>query len=176
MMDNLSLDEINKLAPYRVTQNVTTKAYYFVTDYEVNISVAFDDDFMIQSGESYQLLIGNANHKASPRDRKLQLTILAIIEEFFRKNQAAILYICETGDGKQQVRNRLFSYWFDAYAYNTRFSMHTTSIVDEEGVENFAALILRNDNPCLVEIVTEFVTIANVLRDKPDNRTTSTLQ
>lgn len=170
MINELSLDDINRVAPYRVTRNAQTKAYNFVTDYEVNIFIDFDEDFMIQSGESYQLIIGNANHKKSPRDPKIQLTILSIIEEFFRKNQAAILYICETGDGKQRMRSRLFSYWFDAYEYNSRFSMHTTCIVDENGIEDFAALILRNDNPNLVEIVTEFVMTAKLLREKPDNQ------
>ena len=84
-------------------------------------------------------------------------------------NQAAMLYICQTGDGKQSMRSRLFNYWFDAYEYNSRFSIHTTSVVDEEGVENFAALILRNDNPNIVEIVNEFMEIAKVLREKPSN-------
>ena len=72
----------------------------FVTHCGVQISIAFENDFLIQTDVSYQLIIGNSNQKKSPRDHKLQLTILTIIEEFFRKNQAAMLYICETGDGK----------------------------------------------------------------------------
>lgn len=166
-MNAISLDDINRVAPYHVAQNANTKAYTFKTDSEVIITIDFENDFMIRSGESYQLIVGNANHKKSPRDRKLQITILTIIEEFFRKNQAAMLYICETGDGKQQQRSRLFNYWFDAYEYNSRFSMHTTCIVDEDGIENFAALILRNDNPHFVEIVTEFAETTQVLRNKP---------
>lgn len=34
MIKGLSLDDINKVAPYFVTQNVLTKAYHFVTDYD----------------------------------------------------------------------------------------------------------------------------------------------
>lgn len=169
MINELSLADINKVAPYAVTQNVVTKAYGFVTDKGCRISIDFDDDFMIQSGDSYQLIIGNANHKKSPSDRKVKMTILAIVEEFFRKNQAALLYICETGDGKQRMRNRMFSYWFDAYEGNFRFFMNTTCIIDEDGIENFATLILRNDHPKLVEIITEFTITAKVLRDKPTN-------
>lgn len=40
MIKGLSLDDINKVAPYRVTQNVLTKAYHFVTDYGVSISIS----------------------------------------------------------------------------------------------------------------------------------------
>ena len=34
-------------------------------------------------------------------------------------------------------------------------SLHTTCVKDEEGVANFAALIIRNDNPLIVEIVSK---------------------
>lgn len=169
MIIPLSLDSINRKAPYLVEQDCITGSYDFVTDAGVQISMDFQDDFLIQSDTSYQLIIGNSNQKKSPRDHKLQKTITVIIEEFFNKNQAAMLYICETGDGKQQMRNRLFKYWFDSYEFNSRFSLYTTNIIDEEGAPNFAALILRNDNPRIVEVVTEFTRTAKVLRDKPDN-------
>lgn len=167
MINQLSLDIINKEAPYKVYRDEVTESYDFVTSYGVRISVDFEDDILIQADVSYQLIIGNSNQKKSPRDHKLQKTILAIIEEFFRKNQAALLYICETGDGKQQVRNRLFKYWFDSYEFNTKYSLYTTHIVDDEGISNFAALILKNDNPKIVDIVTEFTKTVKILREKP---------
>ena len=166
-MNALSIDRINAKTPYQVEKDEVTGSYDFVTDSGVHITVYFDEDFMITSGLSYQLIIGNANNKKSPRDHKLQQTILEIVEEFFFTNQAAMLYICETGDGKQSVRSRLFSYWFDAYEYNSRYSIHTTCIKDEEGVSNFAALIIRNDNPLIVEVVNEFMETAKALQQKP---------
>ena len=39
---------------------------------------------------------------------KVRETILAIVEEFFAKNNAAFLYICDTSGGMQKMRNRLF--------------------------------------------------------------------
>ena len=87
--------------------------------------------------------------------------------EFFATNQAAMLYICETGDGKQGMRSRLFTYWFSTYEYNSKYSLHTTCINDEEGIPNFAALVIRNDNPHIVEIVCEFVETAKALQQKP---------
>ena len=89
------------------------------------------------------------------------------IEEFFAMNQAAMLYICETGDGKQGMRSRLFTYWFKVYEYNSNYSFHTTSVKDEDGIANFAALIIRNDNPLIVEIVSEFLETAKALQQKP---------
>lgn len=167
MINPLSLDIINKKAPYKVEWDEVTGAFDFVTGHGVRISVDFEEDFLIQSDTSYQLIIGNSNQKKSPRDNKLQKTVLAIIEEFFHRNQAAVLYICETGDGKQQVRNRLFKYWFDSYEFNTKYSLYTTHIVDDDGISNFAALILKNDNSKIVDIVTEFTQTAKILREKP---------
>ena len=163
-MNALSIDRINTKAPYQVEMDEVTGSYDFVTDSGVHITMYFDEDYMITSGLSYQLIIGNANNKKSPRDHKVQQTILEIVEEFFSTNQAAMLYICETGDGKQSVRSRLFSYWFDAYEYNSRYSIHTICIKDEEGVSNFAALIIRNDNPLILEIVSEFMETAKAIQ------------
>lgn len=167
MINALSVERINTVAPYKVEMDLVTGSYDFVTEYGVHITIYFDEDFMITSGISYQLIIGNANNKKSPRDNKLQITVLAIVEEFFATNQAAMLYICETGDGKQGMRSRLFTYWFSTYEYNSKYSLHTTCINDEEGIPNFAALIIRNDNPHIVEIVSEFVETAKALQQKP---------
>ncbi len=167
MINALSVERINTVAPYKVEMDSLTGSYDFVTDNGVHITIYFDEDLMITSGASYQLIIGNANNKKSPRDNKLQKTIFAIIEEFFAMNQAAMLYICETGDGKQGMRSRLFSYWFKVYQYNSNYSIHTTSVKDEDGITNFAALIIRNDNPLIVEIVSEFLETAKALQQKP---------
>jgi hypothetical protein len=42
-----------------------------------------------------------------------------------------------------------------------------TSIVDSEGIMNAAAIIIRNDNPNLREIVNEFTEVSETLRQKP---------
>lgn len=170
MRTRLSIGDINARSPYKVWENAKDGSLCFETAHGVDITVDFIDDLMITSGDSYQLIIANTNNKPSPRDAKLKETILCIVGDFFDKNQAAVLYICETGDGKQRMRSRLFSYWFEAYEYNTRFSMHTASVRDEEGMENFAALIVRNDNPHIVEIVSEFTQTAKILRDKPSGQ------
>ena len=44
----------------------------------------------------------------SPRDPKVRETILAIVEEFFAKNNAAFLYICDTSGGMQVSIQPLF--------------------------------------------------------------------
>ena len=42
------------------------------------------------------------------------------------------------------------------------------SIEDMEGIENFAALIIRKDTPSILDIVSEFSNTVAMLRVKPD--------
>lgn len=43
------------------------------------------------------------------------------------------------------------------------------SIEDVEGVENFAALVVRKDNPNILDIVTEFSNTVAMFSVKPEN-------
>lgn len=84
-MRELSLDIINSVSPYRVEYDNATKLYRFVSDYHVGFSVAFEENDLLQSGESYQFALTNYEGKKSPRDNKVRTTVLAIVEEFFSK-------------------------------------------------------------------------------------------
>ena len=167
-MVELSLDRINAVAPYQVQLDSRTGLYKFVSDYQVWFSVAFEENDLLQSGESYQFALTNYEGKKSPRDNKVRITILAIIGEFFAKNEAALLYICETGDGVQKMRNRLFHFWFGVYAEHDEFLFLPQVVYDEEDNENYAALIIRRDNPKFNDLVTEFTNTITLLNTKPD--------
>ena len=112
VVDLLSLDVINANSEYTVRKDDKEDTLSFVTDNSAEIFISFEKDDILQSGLVYQFGISNPKGTKSPRDSKVRNTILAIIEEFFDKNKAALLYICETGDGLQQMRSRLFQYWF----------------------------------------------------------------
>lgn len=98
----------------------------------------------------------------------LRTTVLAIVEEFFSKNEAALLYICETGDGMQKMRNRLFHFWFGVYSESDEYLFLPQVVYDEEDNENYAALIIRRDNPKFNDLVTEFTNTIIMLNSKPD--------
>ena len=100
---------------------------------------------------------------------KMRDTVMLIIENFFNMNEAALLYICESGDGKQHMRSRLFEYWFSSYQMKDKFILMPVSIEDMEGIENFAALIIRKDNPNVLDIVAEFSNTVAMFRVKPNS-------
>ena len=88
------------------------------------------------SRETYHLVIVNVNHQKSPSDVKVRDTVIAIIDEFFEKNNTTLLYICETGDKKQALRNRLFERWYSTYERKTQYTFVASSLKDDDGVEN----------------------------------------
>lgn len=167
-MKELDLDKIKISSPYLVTWDRATNLYKFVSDYDVSFSVGFEKNDLLESGESYQFALTNYEGKKSPRDPKVRDTILAIVEEFFKKNEAALLYICETGDGMQKMRNRLFQFWFGIYGENEEYLFLPQIVYDEEDNENYAALIIRRDNPKFNDLVTEFTNTVILLNSKPE--------
>ena len=144
MILHLSLERINSgETPYQVEPTEQNGFYQFFTDGGVHYSVGFMEDDVLLSKNSYQLIIANINNHKSPRDRKVRDTIVSIVDEFFR-------------------------YWFSTYNRKALFTMISSSIVDAEGVVNFATIILRNDNPELSEIIVEFTESIQLLSQKPE--------
>lgn len=164
-MNRLSLQAINESSSYDVTE-VGEGCYQFFTDNGVHCTVEFVLDDSLMSRETYHLVIVNVNHKKSPSDAKVRDTIIAIIDEFFVENNKTLLYICETGDKKQALRNRLFERWFSTYERKAQYTF-VASLKDDEGIENYAAIIVRNDNPDLSAIIAEFTETISLLSTKP---------
>ena len=158
----------NKQAvPLQSKQGPYYRLLVFCNKNGIQLVIDFIEDDLIHSAECYQFGINNANNRPSPRDVNVQKTILVIIGEFFKKNMAALLYICETGDGKQEARSRLFASWFEAYEFSNSFTCMTTSIRDSEGVFNSATLIIPTIHPKYKEVLNEFTETSAILRDKP---------
>lgn len=167
VVNGLSLDAINSKSEYVVRKEESKGTFSFVTDNHAEIFISFEKDDILQSGIVYQFGISNPKGTKSPRDHKVRETILAIIEEFFNKNKAALLYICETGDGMQRMRSRLFQYWFSIYNAKEEYLFLPQVVYDEEENENYAALIIRKDNPDFIELVSEFTYTISLLNGKP---------
>ncbi len=167
-MKALSIDNINKKSSY-IVREATEKGFFeFFTDSNVHYSVGFMlDEETLRLKDCYELIIANVNNQKSPNDAKLRDTVIAIVDEFFRTNNSTMLYICETGDGKQAMRNRLFQFWFSTYCKKNAFTFMSSSIEDD-GVINYATLVVRNDNPNLSNIINAFTSTIQLLSSKPE--------
>ena len=164
-MKPLDISAINLNAPYPVWN--VADYYYFRTKHGAIYKIGFMDDDIIWDSGAYQFIIVNENQSPSPDDPKLRVTIFRIVEYFFKANPEILLYLCETGDGKQASRNRLFVRWFRAYAKKYLYYFDTVEM-QADGVENFAAIIVQKSNPKLNEIVEAFNRVVNILKEKPE--------
>lgn len=164
----IDLEHFNCISPYKASPSIPDGFYEFLTDYGVRYSIGFIfDDSIITSG-AYQFIISNTNHKPSPNDDNVRRTIMCMVDEFFRQGDDVLLYICETGDGKQAMRNRLFQYWFSQYDKKGNYTFLSSSVTESDGVVNYATLIISNNSPRLTEVVTEFAETMKLFREKPD--------
>lgn len=115
----------------------------------------------------YQLIIRKIEEVKSQHDSKVEATILSIIREFFRSNLEVMLYLCDTSDGREETRNRLFLSWFERYAQNNQFTIckaHTK--IEGEGL--FFCIVVENRNPKLKAITEDFEDKAAMLTgEKP---------
>ena len=73
-----------------------------------------------------------------------------------------MLYLAETGDGKQKFRNRLFVIWFNNYEKRHNYILKTAE-GKMDGQDNFMALIASIDNPRLAQAIEEFEETVDIL-------------
>ena len=164
-MNTLNLIRLNLQSPYEVW-NDSDDTYFFETDYGVKYMIYFGADAPIWKTGAYTFDIQNTNQKTSPNDPKVKETVICIVEEFFRNNADILLYICETGDNKQAMRNRLFIRWFNEYRFQQNFILRTASVRDGDQ-DNFAAIIVQRSHPDLDKILTTFEETIRYFTDKP---------
>lgn len=168
-MVKINIKRVNASAPYTLKEApYADLSYSLTTDYGVNYTLGFMPSDLMPNIEAYEFAISNTNHRKSPRDPKLRQTILTLIYEFFRTRNAVMLYLCETGDNRQRLRSRLFESWYRSSGYQTTFALLTAQLPDEDGIQNFVALLVRPDHPQFALIAQEFSDTIELFRDKPE--------
>lgn len=103
----------------------------------------------------------NNTGKNPPLDKKVSDTIAAIFEEFLIKHEYNIaLYICDSSDGKQELRQRKFDDWF--YRYKEKpFAKWNEILKDSKGNRFLISMIIQNQNPRRLEIIDAFLKLAD---------------
>lgn len=98
--------------------------------------------------------------KNPPLDLLVSGTIADIIKDFyFKKDQSICIYICDSSDGKQELRRRKFDDWFYAHDQYGLIKMDE-QIKDSKGNFYPISLIIQRDNPYFMEIIDGFRQLA----------------
>lgn len=151
-MKDLNLTRLNTSSPYSFWRD--GEIYYLKTDFDIVYAVSFDQE-TVRGYDTYWFNLANTSDKPSPNDKKLMLSIISVIEEFFNNNPDILLYICDTANGQQAQRDRLFLRWFHGYKQQQKFCLQTTTIMDEDEA-NYLAMIVQKSNPHLNDILKMF--------------------
>lgn len=140
-------------------------AYYFKTDnaviYHVKL-VASDYLFKKEapySANAYEFIItveDNPTGEKLKSDEKIPFTIEAIFDDFYsRFSETIVIYICDSSDAKQLVRQRKFAIWFWSLERYDFFQLDT-AVFDKEGIPIAISLIVKRDNRYFRSIIEEF--------------------
>lgn len=160
-MIHLSTELINQRASYSVKVSPYGE-FRFETEFGIGYSISFEEETSIGGCDTYQFVIKKIEDRKSPHDPKVEQTILAILDIFFKKYLNVMLYLCDDSDGREANRNRLFLNWFKKRAAPERFTIRTASTVIE-GKGFYAAIIIENRNPKLQAVIDDFEQTAEAL-------------
>ena len=167
MMNSLDTNLIAQFAPYKVWY--TDGEYRFETEHGILYAVDFKEESMFSPIPAYWFNLMNRSGKASPNDVKTRATVTCIIEEFFRMNPDILLYLCDNANDQQAMRSRLFLRWFNGYAQQENYYIRTEK-VDDEGEENYVAIIVSRQHPYLTDIIERFDTEISMFKsEKPQS-------
>ena len=153
-MIHISAEKINLRAPYRVKQ-VDDSVFVFVTKHGISYTVGFVADVSFFDEGVYQFFLTKTSAKKGRKDDDISETVRVIIEEFFAQKESVMLYICDTTDGRQASRDRLFRAWFYSYIESNSYTMCTDTMTIDN-VRYFSSILLRRDHPMLIQVLNKF--------------------
>lgn len=161
---DLPIERVNALSPYKVYIN-NNGSLGFETQYGSVYEVGFVEDYTFMDENAFQFFILKSQGKHSVKDPLVRETIWVILETFFLENNPVILYICDMSDGKQAIRNRLFSMWYYEYEQRESFTFLSTK-VEVESTDYYASVLVKNSNPQLEDIKVAFNSFIENMKEK----------
>ena len=153
-MIHIPAEKINLRAPYLVKQ-VDDSVFVFVTKHGISYTVGFVPDTSFMEEGVYQFFLTKTSSKRGQMDDDISETVKVIIEEFFTQDESIMLYICDTTDGRQASRDRLFRAWFHSYVESATYTMCTETMTIDH-VRYFSSLLMRNNHPMLSQVFIKF--------------------
>ena len=122
----------------------------------------FGDETTVYANHIYEFIIEivyNPLGKNPPLDKLISKTISEIIKDFYYKKDGSVcIYICDSSDGRQELRRRKFDDWFYSEEYG--LIKIDEKIRDSKGNVYPISLIIQIGNPYFIEIIDGFRKIA----------------
>jgi hypothetical protein len=162
--------------PYNYSFDNNSGTYQFTTKNNIVYSVAFVEDYTLDSVSStgvefdnmYQIIIEKRTDELEPFDSQVFLTIDLIISDFFRNVKNALIYICSPDKGKETKRFNAFNRWYKNSKHKGYITKVDNVIKFEESAStiHYTSLLYHNDNPNITYILDTFNEIEEVLNSE----------
>jgi hypothetical protein len=124
------MEKEQPVEPYEFTfAGGEANSYFFTTQTNVIYEIKFIPSTDYFSGyealevDVFEMVIAVADNPGGgrlPADARTAPTIFTIFEHFFLPNRHALIFICDSSDGRERARFRKFTSWF--YDKNTMLS------------------------------------------------------
>jgi hypothetical protein len=102
-------------------------------------------DLYPQLTKTYSFSIEPEDRKAHPIDSKIATTIVEILKRFFKNNENAMIMVCDSLDGKESKRRKLFDRWFDHFADHSILKYDASAPLED--YQLYLSIYFRRDNP-----------------------------
>jgi len=111
-------------------------------------------DLYPQFPNTYSFSIEPEEETAHPIDLGISQTIAEILRRFFSVHENAMIMVCDSMDGKEEKRKKLFDHWFDKFADETILKYDAAAPLDEYRL--YLSIYFRKDNPNRQILLEEF--------------------
>lgn len=142
-----------------------TNSYYFVNGVGITYEVMFKPsaylfpDYPAFNSDVYEFVIRveeNILDINSPPDSLVPPTIAAIFQDFFKREGAVVVYICDSSDGRQAVRFRKFNSWYSYFEGKGTPLMKIDLEFEDKAISVYTSLILQAKHPLLQYIIVAY--------------------
>jgi hypothetical protein len=135
--------------PYKI--HPCPDGFYFITKSKIKYKVIFftTNDLWDTHPEIKKLIFDfsfSPTKETAKPDIRVSITIIIILKKFFKRYPNHIItYVCDSSDGKELSRFKLFHKWYDENSSGTDYHKENHT---HRGENNFCAgMIMKNSNP-----------------------------
>lgn len=134
--------ELKSQNQYQYTKNIDGE-YRFLTDKGIEY-IAYFNRVPIESCIVYNFVFAKSTVGRFVMDSKIRNTIFSIISDFWEDYEEVILFVCDSSDGRSEIRMRLFDYWYRLLKNDNNVTK-IDFLLDKIKV----SIIAKEDNPLL---------------------------
>lgn len=136
----------DSLNPYEIDEEESLD-YTFITKDGIKYHASFYsvEPLYPEFVDTYSFSIEPEDKRSHPMDRRIAITIAEILKRFFAVNTNAMIMVCDSTDGKEFKRRKLFDRWFEHFSDNSILKYDASAPLSE--YQLFISLYISKNNP-----------------------------